>query len=30
VEMSNMEVIGIFVKDILANETDNDHDHGEE
>jgi len=27
-----MEVIGIFVKDILANETDNDHDHdhGEE
>jgi len=27
--MSNMEVIGIFVKDILANETDND-DHGEE
>jgi len=28
--MSNMEVIGIFVKDILANETDNDHDHGEE
>jgi hypothetical protein len=29
-EMSNMEIIGIFVKDILANETDNDHDHGEE
>jgi len=27
--MSNMEVIGIFVKDILANETDNDDD-GEE
>jgi len=32
VEIPNMEVIGIFVKDILANETDNDHDHdhGEE
>jgi len=29
VDMSNMEVIGIFVKDILANETDNDDD-GEE
>jgi len=27
--MSNMEAIGIFVKDVLANETDNDHD-GEE
>jgi len=32
VEIPNMEVIGIFVKDILTNETDNDHDHdhGEE